>query len=397
MKLLLVLETDWVSRGPAQHHHLLERLQDRGHDVKVIDFDILWPAKCWKWPWAKRERIFADGKAIGRNPMEVIRPSMIRAPLLCYASFIPSFIVETIRQIRLFKPDVILGQGVLNVFLATRIAKMFGIPFVRYLLDSGHTLIPESYLRPLGSWLETQGLKQSDEVLVINEQLGEYATRMGATTAPKVVTAGIDQSRFNRGVDGMMIRKRLNFAEDETVLFFMGWLYDFSGLRELAKAMINLTDTKMRLLILGRGDLYDELKELARQTSEKDAIVLLDWVQYNEVPQYVAAADICLLPALLNKTMQDIVPIKLYEYLACGKPVIASRLPGVMREFGNHSGLIYIKNPEDVIDTAKTIRRNTEEYMQLREQSLAFVEKLDWESITDRFENILKDLIVDAI
>jgi len=42
MKILAIQETDWIKRGPHQQHHLLERMSDRGHDVRVIDFEYLW-------------------------------------------------------------------------------------------------------------------------------------------------------------------------------------------------------------------------------------------------------------------------------------------------------------------------------------------------------------------
>ena len=78
---------------------------------------------------------------------------------------------------------------------------------------------------------------------------------------------------------------------------------------------------------------------MAKHTKVANIITIVDWVEYSDVPHYIAAADICLLPALLNKTMRDIVPIKLYEYLACGKPVIATRLPGIWTEFGSKNGI----------------------------------------------------------
>jgi len=393
LRVLLVLETDWIARGPAQHHHLLERLQERGHDVRVIDFNILWSKNRDRWPWHRTKRLRAKGKVIERVSIHVIRPAMIRAPLLCYASFIPPYTVELIRQIKSYRPDVILGEGLLNVFLATRIAKIFKIPFIKYLLDSDHNLIPERYLRPLGFWLEIQGIKKSDQILVINKQLATYARRMGASTIPKVVTAGVDRKRFNPTINGRLLRNQLGFAEDETVLFFMGWLYDFSGLRELAKSMADLTDTKIRLLILGHGDLYEELRQISKKTKTENIITILDWVQYSELPKYVAAADICLLPALLNNIMRDIVPIKLYEYLACGKPVISTRLPGVMREFAGNSGLIYVRNPEDVITGAQRISRNSQEYMRLSKEAMDSVADLDWESVASRFEEILKNTV----
>jgi hypothetical protein len=42
MKILVVQESDWLEKGPHQSHHLMERMSARGHEVRVIDFEIQW-------------------------------------------------------------------------------------------------------------------------------------------------------------------------------------------------------------------------------------------------------------------------------------------------------------------------------------------------------------------
>ena len=81
-----------------------------------------------------------------------------------------------------------------------------------------------------------------------------------------------------------------------------------------------------------------------------DRLILTGKVPYQDVPKYISAADICLLPAYTNeKIMQEIVPIKFYEYMAMSKPVIATKLPGIMKEFGQDNGVVYVDSPDDVM------------------------------------------------
>lgn len=90
------------------------------------------------------------------------------------------------------------------------------------------------------------------------------------------------------------------------------------------------------------------------------------------------------------------MPIKLYEYMAMGKPVITTRLPGVMTEFGGDNGVIYVDTPEDVLKKAIVLVKNEsakEEGIKAR----MFVEKYSWDSITDEFERVLEDVITDNI
>lgn len=88
--------------------------------------------------------------------------------------------------------------------------------------------------------------------------------------------------------------------------------------------------------------------------------------------------------------MQDIVPIKIYEYMAMGKPVISTKLPGVMTEFGDKSGICYVEKPEDVIQRALELKK-TGKIFKLGDIARRHIENFSWKKITDRFEEILNE------
>jgi glycosyltransferase involved in cell wall biosynthesis len=236
-------------------------------------------------------------------------------------------------------------------------------------------------------------IRNADKILVINDELAKYAIRLGG--APEkiyVLRAGIDYNRFNPNIDGRNIKVEYGIQEDEIVLFFMGWLYTFSGLKEVANSLINYCGKeKFRLMILGKGDLYDELVKMKSKLGDK--LILIDWQPYYKVPEYIAAADICLLPAHNNEVMRHIVPIKMYEYMACGKPVIATKLPGIMKEFGKGNGVIYVEKPEDVLEKVIELANKREQIKELGVKATTYVQKYSWESITKQFEKFLLKLL----
>ena len=90
--------------------------------------------------------------------------------------------------------------------------------------------------------------------------------------------------------------------------------------------------------------------------------------------------------------MQDIVPIKMYEYMAMKKPVIATKLPGVMKEFGEGNGVVYVDKPEDVVTKALNLVQNGI-IGEVGSRARSFVEKNSWDKITDEFEKILQEAI----
>jgi len=394
MRILLVQDSDWLERGPHQQHHLMDRLSLRGHDVRVIDYEITWGRKPRR-EWYSRRKVFSGvSRVLKGSGVRVIRPGILKFPLLDYFSIVFTHGVEVRRQILEFKPDVVIGMGILNTFIAMWFAKQHKIPFMCYLIDAWHTLIPFKGLRFLGKTLESYTLRRCDVICVINEELKRYAINMGAQSDKvHVVRAGIDTERFNPNVNGNAMRQKIGISNADVVLFFMGWLYRFSGLREVALELAKLKDEcpNFRLLIVGEGDLYHELQQIKKDYGLKQ-VILVGRQPYEIIPEYIAASDVCLLPAYNNEVMRNIVPIKMYEYMACGKPVIATRLPGIMKEFGNN-GVIYVDKPTEVLMKAIKLYNGNKAIKKWGAGARNFVEKYSWEKITDDFEHILKSFI----
>jgi len=125
----------------------------------------------------------------------------------------------------------------------------------------------------------------------------------------------------------------------------------------------------------------------------QDHLILAGRQPYGKIPEFIGAADICLLPAHNNKVMQDIVPIKMYEYMASGKPVISTKLPGIIKEFGYDNGVEYVDDAGEVIDKAIILSENKKKLIEGGSKARKFVEKYDWDNVADEFETILKNTI----
>ena len=398
MRILIVQESDWIERNPHQQHHLMDRLSVKGHDIRVIDYGIDWRRKD-----SKRHGLLVDRKVYHHvhkvNPkarVQVIRPSLIEIPVLDYVS-IPYFHGKEIeRQIKEFKPDVIIAFGLLNAYFAARSANKHGIPFVYYLIDVLYALIPEKIFQGMGKSLKKRTIARSDLVITINKRLSELAIELGSKPEKtELIDAGIDLNQFDPQLDGSRIREEYGIKEDDTVLFFMGWIYHFAGMKELATELGKNKEKypHIKILVVGDGDAYDDMVRIRDKYDLKDQLILTGKQPYYRIPEFTAAADICLLPAHKDEEiMQDIVPIKIYEYMAMEKPVIVTRLPGISMEFGEGHGLQYVNGSEEVLPRAQKMREEDniqEEGKKARE----FVQSNDWEVITQRFEETLEKLL----
>jgi len=394
MKILLIQESDWLKRGPHQQHQLADRLSLRGHQIRAIDYEILWRTQGKKELYSQRQ-VFEDIAKTGRGArVTVIRPGIVKIPWLDYISLVFTHRKEIERQMKEFSPDVIIGFSILNSYLAMRAAKRNDIPFIYYWIDVLHRLIPFKPFQSIARIVESRTLKQADRVLVINDQLKEYVTKIGATPErTQVLRAGIDIEQFSPKENGSAIRKQYRLKRDDIVLFFMGWLYNFSGLKEVAVQVAKTKDNRLKFLIVGEGDAYDELKQIRQKYNLKDRVILTGKKPYQEIPALIAASDICLLPAYTTeKIMQDIVPIKMYEYMAMAKPVVSTSLPGVIKEFGEDNGVVYVNQPEDAIKKAIELTQG-DNLKKLGARARRFAEQYSWDNITGEFEKILKEVV----
>ncbi|MFC1985825.1 glycosyltransferase family 4 protein [Chloroflexota bacterium] len=396
MRILITQESDWLKRNPLQQHHLAEMLSLRGHDIRVIDYELLWRTQGKKELYSRREVHNDVSKIYSGAKITVIRPGIIKIPWLDYISLIFSHRREIAQQIKEFKPDVVVGFGILNSYLAVKAAKKNNLPFIYHWLDVLHWLIPFKPFQAIGKIIESRVLRQADRIVVVSDKLKDFVIELGASPGRiQIVKPGISLRQFDLAISGAAARKQYGIKENDIVIFFMGWLYHFSGLKEVALELAKAKSGNLKFLIVGEGDAYAELQRIQQEYNLQDRVILTGQQPYPEIPGFIAASDICLLPAYpAEKIMHDGLPGKIYEYMAMQKPLISTKLPGVIREFGQGNGVVYVDQPEDVITKANELVHSGK-LEELGLKARRFVERYGWDKITDEFEKILKEATRD--
>ena len=396
MNILVVQETDWITRYPHTQHHLFERLSLKGHTITVIDHGFDWKKESHPLIFQKREEYLHVTKIYPGSSIDVIRPESLHISVLEYVFLLYSHHREISYQIKKLNPDLIIGFGILNAYLAARLAKKHGIPFIYYWIDALDTLIQEPYFQKIGRIFERRTINDSKKIFVTNEKLKDHVIELGADPGNiEIFSSGIDFSRFNLNVHGDEIRKYYHLRNDQIVLFFMGWIYHFSGLKEITFQLAKEREKYKNfvLFIVGEGDAYEDLKKIRDAYQLHSNLILAGKQPYDLIPKFIAAADICILPAYPNeKIMQDIVPIKIFEYMAIGKPVIATRLSGIVKEFNTDNGVIYIDRPGDTLRTADMLLTSND-LQKYCMKAHRFVQSKDWIVIADEFEKSLENVI----
>ncbi|MBM4447434.1 MAG: glycosyltransferase family 4 protein [Chloroflexi bacterium] len=395
MRILIIQESDWFKRGPHNQHHLAEKLSLRGHKVCVIDHEILWRIEDNRGLYSRRHVFNNVSRIYTGAVITVIRPGIVKVPVLDYVSLIFSHRKEIRRQIEDFAPDVIVGFGILNSYLAAREANTRNIPFVYYWIDLLHTLIPFKLFQPLGKGIERRTLRQADMIIATNTSLRNYLLRMGACPEQThILGFGIDPGKFDPAIDDSEVRAQHGIKKGDIVLFFVGGLDQFTGVREVALELARINDPRLKFLIVGDGSSECELRQIQEEYGLRDRLILTGRRPYDEIPGLVAAADVCLLPFHNVEMMREIVPLKLFDYMAMRKPIVSTRLPGVVEEFGEDNGFVYVDRPEDVVKKAAGLVAEGK-LDELGAKARRFVESRSWDSITDKFEKFLNRAIAE--
>jgi len=154
----------------------------------------------------------------------------------------------------------------------------------------------------------------------------------------------------------------LELAERTTGKFTLGYVGGISrrrGILSMLEIMKELEKEKnINLLLIGNFDRAKDEKEALGYIAEhnlKDRIIFKPWVDYKKLPAYLYLINAGLVIFEPLSWLKDVVPTKIYDYMACGKPVIASKLPGIEKMVSSATCGILVE-PGDTAGLAEAVR-----------------------------------------
>ncbi len=185
------------------------------------------------------------------------------------------------------------------------------------------------------------------------------------------------------------------------VMIYVGGLSEERGILELIKAAhkASRVHPEVKLIIIGEfrtESFRDSCIEYVRSNGLADNVEFLGYVPHNEVPGYINASDVGT--ALFHPTRRfakTAYPIKLFEYMICGKPVLVSDLPAIRRII-EESGCGLLVNPTDIDDVAKAIVFMLEHPLETKTMGYsgrrAVQNKYNWSKMEINLLKIYKDI-----
>jgi glycosyltransferase involved in cell wall biosynthesis len=232
------------------------------------------------------------------------------------------------RAVREFDPDIVYQRSNLYLLSGAWVARRFGLPLIEevnapYFAErSRHGGL---LLSRLAEWSERTAWQRADAVITVTGVLADIVVKAGVPRDKlHVMPNGIDEELLEVGAVDPCAKERLGLSA-YTVLGFTGYIRDWNGLDAVLELLAQERARRCFLMIVGDGPARGGLEQRARELGVAERVRITGIVGRGEIPGYVSAFDVALQPAANPYAS----PLKLFEYMALGRAIVAPDQPNI--------------------------------------------------------------------
>ncbi|MBD3341832.1 MAG: glycosyltransferase [Candidatus Lokiarchaeota archaeon] len=297
---------------------------------------------------------------ISRFWMKKMRAMVSRFPIYTYylyfkiSRFIQKYEIEILHVHDLY----LLGAGL-------KLKKKYGLKIVSDLHENyveglkQYTFantFPGNVIISIKKWymLEKRWLQQVDRIIVVVEEAINRVSQIGINRS-KIYAV---QNYLNYKIfESYGIKKGVidKYIKEEFILSYIGDFDFHRGLHILIEGFakfINHKSSPIKLLLIGNGRIFKDLKEMVRKLQIGEFVEFTGYEHYTKLGSYIAASDVCAIPHLKSVHTDNTLPHKLCQYMYMKKPVIVSDCDPLRRIVEEcKCGLVYTNsNPDDLAE-----------------------------------------------
>ena len=395
MKVLVLTTTfpRWKDdTTPAFVYELSKRLQKNGLEIIVLAphckgarrFEIMNGMKIYRFPYfypAKYQKLAYGGGIL--PSLKRSNLAKIQVPLLFLSELFYAMRIIRKEKIDVIHSHWIIPSGLIGVILKSVLRK----PIIVTIHGSDAILL-NGKVQNIYKFI----LSSCDICTVVSTAIKNQVLNLGVVwKKTKVIPMGVDDSIFNPNMK-YNIKKSYN-VEGHYLILFVGRLSEEKGVAYLIEAMPEILKEipNISLMIIGDGPEKNNLEELVKRLNLAKNIIFRGWIPNKDLNKVYRNADIFVLPSL-----REGLPVVLLEAMACGTPVVASKVGGIpdIIKNGENGFLIEPKNSKEFAD--KIIRLLLDEKLKQKfsEEGLKIVQKrFSWNVVVEKFVEIYRDLL----
>jgi glycosyltransferase involved in cell wall biosynthesis len=318
---------------------LVEALKADGHEVTIVSPPGVDPLKsAGTMPFLRKADRARGLQRVWKYISCECPQFVFEAFELLYNLFLPFRLLPTLWR----QPDAVLYERhAYFMFMGVLLGKWLKRPVVLEVNElAGFTrargLIMERLARTIDAWV----FSRADHILCVSRVLADETRHRGAgSESVHVLPNAIDPNRFRSPLLEQSLRSRLGL-EGSIVVGHVGLFYLWDRLDVLIETVKSIRDQhpEIKVLLVGDGPEMENLKRTAFRLGLERAVIFSGPVPRDDVPAYIDAMDICVLP---NSNAFG-SPIALFEFMAMGKPCVVPDL-GPMRDVidDNMTGIMF--------------------------------------------------------
>ncbi len=325
MRFLAVCELDLGVRDGSVIHfiELMRNLVKLDHDVHIFAPEL------GKW----RDKTLN----IEYVPCIHLKSPSFLPKILLYTTYQLFLFFYLIRFIKKTKVDVIysrLGMFSLAPVVVSKLTKIPHIVEVNGVIGEELKMVgvPRVFVKSF-EFVEKHIYKFSQRIITVTKNIKKELVGKYALSEKKIIVVpnGANTDLF-RPLNIKRAKKELGLDDKSFYVIFVGYLVQWQGVDRLIEAapfvLKEVPNTKF--IIVGEGRILNALKAQVEELNITDKFTFTGKVPYENIPLYINACDVCVAPFIRERNEKiGLSAIKVYEYLACGKPLVASNIEGV--------------------------------------------------------------------
>ena len=288
------------------------------------------------------------------------------------------------KQFRVREPNFIYERYGLYGWAGVKLAREFSIPIIveinSFLAEREKDRL---HFPRLAKRLETLVLKRAESVCCLSEISKSLLLKRGVAGEKILVTPdGVNLNKFSRNRDGSEIRKRCGM-DGKVVVGYVGVLRRFWGIYTILESAREILSQRndFHFIVIGEGKDDSDIKRFLEKNRLTDNFTMTGTIPHDDIPEYIAAMDIGLAPYGYEELFYA-SPMKIFEYMAMGKPMIATA-QGQIKDIIKHGENGLLIGPDDSSGLAKAILElggNKDMMRNMGLKARATVESYTWEA-----------------
>ncbi len=211
-----------------------------------------------------------------------------------------------------------------------------------------------------------------------------------------VAPDGVDLRKFDISISKEEAREKTNLPLDKKIVMYTGHLFEWKGADVLLEAARNIEISKYRngeFLFVFIGGTEHDVKEFRKKAEGLNNVLILGHKPHRDIPAYLKAADILVLP---NSAKEEISskhtsPLKLFEYMASNRPIVASNLLSI-KEILNDENSVLVKpnDPAALAEGIKTVLGDDSLAEDLAKKAFEGIQDYTWQKRAEKIIDFIK-------